>query len=159
MPRNLSAAETQGRWLMPKTNNKDELTVRVESALDASDATLKAIHCIEGMDALEEEVLLNILQERNKIKNATIFAAEEHFLLRQLADRLGPIITDATQVHYIHDASWDINPPHEERIVEPHRVAAMELRTQLRELAAKLGSIQNLVKAEKLVADVRTAKF
>ncbi|MFG6499434.1 hypothetical protein [Sulfitobacter sp. 1A15106] len=144
---------------MSKSNNRDELTVRVESALDASDATLEAIDFIEGMEAFEEAMLLNIFQVRDKIKDATIFAAGEHFLLRKLADRLGPIIADATQVHYIHDDSWDINPPQEERVVEPHGIAAMELRTQLRELAAKLGAVQNMVKAEKLVADVRTAKF
>lgn len=144
---------------MSKSNNRDELTVRVESALDASDATLEAIDFIEGMEAFEEAMLLNIFQVRDKIKDATIFAAGEHFLLRKLADRLGPIIADATQVHYIHDDSWDINPPQEERVVEPHGIAAIELRTQLRELAAKLGAVQNMVKAEKLVADVRTAKF
>lgn len=144
--------------MVEQSTSRDELTVRVESALDASDATLEAVEGIEGMEAFEEALLLNILQVRDKIKDATIFAADEHFLLRKLADRLGPIIADATQVHYIHDDSWDINPPQEERVVEPYGIAAMELRTRLRELAAKLGAVQNLVKAEKLVADVRSGK-
>jgi len=140
------------------STNRDELTVRVESALDASDAALEAIDHIEGMEAFEDAVLLDVLQVRDRIMDATIFAAGEHFLLKKLANRLETIIEDATQVHYICDDSWDINPPHEERVVEPHGIAAMELRIRLRDLAAGLGAVENLVKAERLVADIRTAK-
>ena len=141
-----------------QSTNRDELTLRVESALDAADATLEAIDRIEGMEAFGNAMLQDVLHIKGRIMDATIFAAGEHFLLKKLANRLEPMIEDATQVHYICDDSWDINPPHEVRVVEPHGIAAMELRTRLRDLAVGLGAVQNLVKAERLVADVRTAK-
>jgi hypothetical protein len=144
--------------MFEQSTNRDELTLRVESALDAADAALEAIDRVEGMKAFENAMLLDVLQIKGRIMDARIFAAGEHVLLEKLANRLGTVIEDATQVHYICDDSWDINPPHEERVVEPLGIAALELRTRLRELADGLGAVQNLVKAERLVIGVRTAK-
>ncbi|MEX3314639.1 hypothetical protein [Sulfitobacter sp. PS-8MA] len=133
----------------------DELTSRIEGVLDTADTTLNAISRIEETAALEGALLTDVLALKDKIEGLTIFKKDEHFAVKELADRLEPVILAAKTVHYISAEEWDINPPSEEKVVDPYGRAAIDLRGRLREFAARLAAIQNLLEAERIAAELR----
>ena len=133
----------------------DELISRIEAALDVSNKTLEAIARAQEAAALEKALLEDVLALKDRIDGLTIFAANEHFAVEELADRLEPVILAATTVHYIPAEELDINPPSEEKIVYPYGLAAIDLRSRLRDLAARLATIHNMLEAERVAANLR----
>jgi len=136
----------------------DELTSRIEAALDASIKTLTAITRVQETEALDGSLLSDVLALRDRIEGLSIFAADNHFDVDELADRLEPVIRAATTVHYISAEEWDINPPSEQKVVDPYGLAAIDLRSRLREFASRLAAIQNLLEAERIAAELRSDK-
>ncbi|WP_417524080.1 hypothetical protein [Marinovum sp.] len=134
---------------------EDPLTSRIEGALDTANATLDAISRAEETAAFEGALRADVLALKDKIEGLTIFKDDEHFAVKELADRLEPVILAATTVHYIPAEEWDINPPSEEKVVDRYGLAAIELRSRLRDLASRLAAIQNLLEAERIAIKLR----
>lgn len=132
----------------------DKLTSRIEAALDVSNKTLEAIASAQEVMALGDALLEDVLALKGKIEGLTIFATNEHFVVKELADRLEPVILAATTVHYVSAEEWDINPPSEEKVVDRYGLAAIDLRSRLRDLASLLAAIQNMLEAGRIAADL-----
>ncbi|MFC6640761.1 MULTISPECIES: hypothetical protein [Sulfitobacter] len=135
--------------------SEDRLQSQIESALATSDKTLQAIAFAAETEALEGALLDDVLNLKERINGLAIFATDEHFAVMRVADRLEPVILAATTVHYLSAEEWDINPPSEEKVVERYGLAAIDLRSLLRDLAEQLAGIQNMLKAERIAADLR----
>jgi hypothetical protein len=133
----------------------DRLISRIEAALDVSNKTLEAIARAQEAAALEKALLEDVSALKDRIDGLTIFAANEHFAVKELADRLEPVILAATTVHYIPAEEWDINPPSEEKVVDRYGLAAIDLRSRLRDLASRLAAIQNMLEAERIATSLR----
>ncbi|MEP2681514.1 MAG: hypothetical protein ABJN39_07775 [Sulfitobacter sp.] len=84
----------------------DKLTSRIEAALDVSNKTLEAIAGAQEAEALDRGLLEDVLALKDRIEGLTIFATNEHFAVKELADRLEPVILAATTVHYIPAEQW-----------------------------------------------------
>lgn len=134
---------------------EDELGHRIEAALEISHDALEAITRVRETGALEGAMLHEISGLEDRIRGLDIFRAGEHIDLNQIARRLEPIIERATTVHYIADDSWDINPPHEVKTVEPYGMAAIDLSDSLQTLASRLRAVENLLNAEWLAVSLR----
>ncbi|MFG6660450.1 hypothetical protein [Sulfitobacter sp. 915] len=134
---------------------QDNLTSQIEAALDTSDKTLDAISRVRETAALDGVLLADVLKLKDRIEGLTIFKNGEHVAVKELARRLEPVILAATTVHYISAEEWDINPPSEEKVVDPYGLAAIDLRNRLRDLASRLATIQNMLEAEKIAAELR----
>lgn len=133
----------------------NELISRIEAALDTSIEVLDAISRVEETAALEGALRDDVLELKDRIEGLTIFKKGEHVGVKRLAERLEPVILGATKVYEVHDEAWDINPPGEQTVVDPYGLAAIGLRSRLRDLAARLAAIQNLLEAERIAADLR----
>ncbi len=133
----------------------DELISRIEAALDTSNEVLDAISGVEETAALEGALWTDVLALKDRIEGLTIFKKDGHIGVKQLAERLEPVILRATKVYEVHDEAWDINPPGEQTVVDPYGLAAIALRSRLRDLASRLASIQNLLEAERIAAELR----
>lgn len=133
----------------------DDLIYRIEAALDTSNEVLDAISRVEETAALEGALRADVLELRDRVEGLTIFKKGEHVGVKQLAERLEPVILGATKVYEVHDEAWDINPPGEQTVVDPYGLAAIGLRSRLRDLAARLAAIQNLLEAERIAAELR----
>ncbi|MEQ5826655.1 hypothetical protein J3456_04710 [Sulfitobacter sp. NFXS29] len=96
-----------------------------------------------------------MLALKDRIEGLTIFATNEHFALKEMADRLEPVILAATNVYYIPAEQWDINPPSEEKVVDRYGLAAIDLRSRLKDLASRLAAIQNMLEAERIATNLR----
>lgn len=134
---------------------QDNLTSQIEAALDTSAKTVNAIARVQETAALDGVLLADVLALRDRIEGLTIFKKGEHVAVKDLARRLEPVILAATTVHYISAEEWDINPPSEEKVVDPYGLAAIDLRSSLRDLASRLAAIQNLLEAEQIAAELR----
>lgn len=133
----------------------NELISRIEAALTISDQTLEAISRVEETAALDGAIRADVLALKDRIEGLTIFKKGEHAAVRQLAERLEPVILGATKVYEVHEEDWDINPPGEQTVVDPYGLAAIGLRSRLRDLASRLAAIQNLLEAERIAAALR----
>ncbi|MEO9631514.1 MAG: hypothetical protein ABJG14_13875 [Sulfitobacter sp.] len=134
---------------------QDNLTSQIEAALDTTAKTLDAITRADVTAALDGLLLADVLALRDRIEGLTIFKKGEHLAVKELSERLEPVILAATTVHYIPAEEWDINPPSEERVVAPYGLAAIDLRSRLRDLAARLAAVQNMLEGERIAADLR----
>ncbi|MFG6664980.1 hypothetical protein ACGYKB_17090 [Sulfitobacter sp. 916] len=134
---------------------RDQLTVHVEEALDAAVATLEAISEAKGTKALEGATLQDVLNVESRIAESTIFAPGEHRLLKELAKRFDQIIENATTYYEVHDDLCDTTPPQVAWFVNVDGLAARELRDCLRELSARLATVENFTTAEQIAEQIR----
>lgn len=134
----------------------DKPTSRTEVALNVSNKTLEAIASAQEVEALDGGLLEDALALKDRIEGLTIFATNEHFAVKEMADRLEPVILAATNVYYIPAEQWDLNPSSEEKVVDRYGLAAIDLRSRLRDLASRLAAIQNMLEAERIATNLRS---
>lgn len=132
-----------------------DLISRIEAALDTSNEVLDAISRVEETAALEGALRADVLALKDRIEGLTIFKKGEHVAVKRLAQRLEPIILGATKNYEVHDEGWAGDEPGEYTVVDPYGLAAIGLQSRLRDLAARLAAIQNLLEAERIAAELR----